>query len=98
MSQPLPNKQEDEDEDEQKPAPGAEENIVVRTKFPVARLKRIVQADEDVGKVAQSTPVAVCKQAFPFLSPPCAIPDPSTSRPASTLFNDFAKFFPLIVL
>jgi hypothetical protein len=37
------------------------EGIEVRTKFPVARIKRIMQADEDVGKVAQVTPVAVCK-------------------------------------
>jgi len=43
------------------PAPGEEEGIVIRTKFPVARIKRIVQADEDVGKVAQVTPVVVCK-------------------------------------
>lgn len=35
--------------------------IEVRTKFPVARIKRIMQADEDVGKVAQVTPVIVCK-------------------------------------
>lgn len=35
--------------------------IDVRTKFPVARIKRIMQADEDVGKVAQATPTAVCK-------------------------------------
>lgn len=34
--------------------------IEVRTKFPVARIKRIMQADEDVGKVAQVTPIAVC--------------------------------------
>jgi hypothetical protein len=33
----------------------------IKTKFPVARIKRIMQADEDVGKVAQVTPVAVCK-------------------------------------
>lgn len=33
--------------------------IDVKTKFPVARIKRIMQADEDVGKVAQVTPVAV---------------------------------------
>jgi hypothetical protein len=33
----------------------------VRTKFPVARIKRIMQADEDVGKVAQVTPAAVGK-------------------------------------
>lgn len=35
--------------------------VDVRTKFPVARIKRIMQADEDVGKVAQATPTAVCK-------------------------------------
>lgn len=46
-------------------APGVAEGIEVRTKFPVARIKRIMQADEDVGKVAQVTPVAVCK----FLPP-----------------------------
>ena len=44
-----------------KPAPGVAEGIEVRTKFPVARIKRIMQADEDVGKVAQVTPTAVCK-------------------------------------
>ena len=37
--------------------------IEVKTKFPVARIKRIMQADEDVGKVAQATPTAVCKSA-----------------------------------
>ena len=35
--------------------------VEVKTKFPVARIKRIMQADEDVGKVAQVTPIAVCK-------------------------------------
>jgi len=44
-------------------APGVAEGIEVKTKFPVARIKRIMQADEDVGKVAQVTPVAVCKSA-----------------------------------
>lgn len=39
--------------------------IEVRTKFPVARIKRIMQADEDVGKVAQATPTAVCKYHIP---------------------------------
>lgn len=39
--------------------PGA--SVEVKTKFPVARIKRIMQADEDVGKVAQVTPIAVCK-------------------------------------
>ena len=42
-------------------APGVDEGIEVKTKFPVARIKRIMQADEDVGKVAQVTPTAVCK-------------------------------------
>lgn len=37
------------------------EHIEVKTKFPVARIKRIMQADDDVGKVAQVTPVVVCK-------------------------------------
>ncbi|KAJ5102516.1 hypothetical protein N7532_003045 [Penicillium argentinense] len=44
--------------DPQHARPGA--GIEVKTKFPVARIKRIMQADEDVGKVAQVTPIAVC--------------------------------------
>lgn len=48
--------------------PGAE-NIVIRNHFPVARIKRIMQADDDVGKVAQVTPVVVCTS--PFSSPTC---------------------------
>ncbi|WFC98975.1 hypothetical protein MYAM1_001709 [Malassezia yamatoensis] len=31
----------------------------VTSKFPIARIKRIMQADEDVGKVAQATPVVI---------------------------------------
>lgn len=50
-----------EDDECDKPAPGVEEGIDVKTKFPVARIKRIMQADEDVGKVAQVTPTAVCE-------------------------------------
>lgn len=49
------------EEDCGKSAPGVEEGIEVKTKFPVARIKRIMQADEDVGKVAQVTPTAVCE-------------------------------------
>ena len=49
------------EEDVGKSAPGADEGIEVKTKFPVARIKRIMQADEDVGKVAQVTPTAVCE-------------------------------------
>jgi hypothetical protein len=43
------------------PGAGPSQGIEVKTKFPVARIKRIMQADEEVGKVAQVTPVAVCK-------------------------------------
>ena len=47
--------------------------VDVRTKFPVARIKRIMQADEDVGKVAQATPTAVCKSFLPgSYVEPCA--------------------------
>ena len=61
-------KQKVEEEICEKPAPGVEEGIEVKTKFPVARIKRIMQADEDVGKVAQVTPTAVCKFAPPLPS------------------------------
>lgn len=42
----------------------------IRTKFPVARIKRIMQSDEDVGKVAQVTPIVVSKSN---LHPPYVI-------------------------
>jgi Dr1-associated corepressor len=51
-----------------KPAPGVEEGIEVKTKFPVARIKRIMQADEDVGKVSQVTPTAVCESLDPIMA------------------------------
>jgi Dr1-associated corepressor len=41
----------------------AASEIEVKTKFHVARIKRIMQADEEVGKVAQVTPIAVCKSS-----------------------------------
>ncbi|KAL1964912.1 hypothetical protein VTN77DRAFT_6265 [Rasamsonia byssochlamydoides] len=43
------------------------DGIEVKTKFPVARIKRIMQADEDVGKVAQVTPIAVSKALELFM-------------------------------
>ncbi|ORY15131.1 histone-fold-containing protein [Clohesyomyces aquaticus] len=43
------------------------EHIEVKTKFPVARIKRIMQADDDVGKVAQVTPVVVSKALELFM-------------------------------
>lgn len=62
-----PKKQKVEEEVCAKPAPGVEEGIEVKTKFPVARIKRIMQADEDVGKVAQVTPTAVSKALELFM-------------------------------
>ncbi|KAI9762234.1 MAG: hypothetical protein M4579_000557 [Chaenotheca gracillima] len=49
------------------PPPPFAPDVEVRTKFPVARIKRIMQADEDVGKVAQVTPVAVSKALEMFM-------------------------------
>ncbi|KAH8690257.1 histone-fold-containing protein [Talaromyces proteolyticus] len=43
------------------------DGIEVKTKFPVARIKRIMQADEEVGKVAQVTPIAVSKALELFM-------------------------------
>jgi hypothetical protein len=39
------------------------DGINITVHFPVARIKRIMQADDDVGKVAQVTPVVVCTLA-----------------------------------
>lgn len=50
------------------PAPPAEIMYSpVKTKFPTARIKRIMQADEEVGKVAQQTPIAVGKALELFM-------------------------------
>lgn len=43
------------------------QHVNIKTKFPVARIKRIMQADEDVGKVAQVTPVIVAKALELFM-------------------------------
>jgi len=42
------------------PAAGSGGSSAWKSRFPVARIKKIMQADEDVGKVAQVTPVAIC--------------------------------------
>ncbi|KIP05061.1 hypothetical protein PHLGIDRAFT_31056 [Phlebiopsis gigantea 11061_1 CR5-6] len=39
-----------------------------QTRFPVARIKRIMQKDEEVGKVAQATPVVISKALEMFLA------------------------------
>ncbi|KAK2593776.1 hypothetical protein QQS21_008537 [Conoideocrella luteorostrata] len=49
------------------PVAPAIEPSPVRTKFPTARIKRIMQADEEVGKVAQQTPIAVGKALELFM-------------------------------
>jgi len=48
-------------------APPMLEPSPVKTKFPTARIKRIMQADEEVGKVAQQTPIAVGKALEMFM-------------------------------
>ncbi|KAI1378326.1 hypothetical protein F4677DRAFT_391249 [Hypoxylon crocopeplum] len=52
-------------------APAAKQDEIepspVKTKFPTARIKRIMQADEEVGKVAQQTPIAVGKALELFM-------------------------------
>ncbi|BGP21240.1 histone-like transcription factor [Rhodotorula toruloides] len=39
-----------------------------QARFPLARIKKIIQADEDVGKVAQATPIVVSKAIELFLA------------------------------
>ncbi|KAL9111255.1 MAG: hypothetical protein Q9227_004333 [Pyrenula ochraceoflavens] len=41
--------------------------VEVKTRFPVARIKRIMQADEDVGKLAMAAPIAVAKALELFM-------------------------------
>ncbi|KAJ0416534.1 histone-fold-containing protein [Aspergillus carlsbadensis] len=55
------------DEPPELPTPSLAAGVDVKTKFPVARIKRIMQADEDVGKVAQVTPIAVSKALELFM-------------------------------
>ena len=43
-------------------------NLDIKTRFPVARIKRIMQADEDIGKVAQATPTATAKALELFMA------------------------------
>ena len=52
----------------EEPATDPALSVEIRTKFPVARIKRIMQADEDIGKVAQATPTAAAKALELFLA------------------------------
>ncbi|GAA6041576.1 hypothetical protein JCM8097_004274 [Rhodosporidiobolus ruineniae] len=38
-----------------------------QARFPLSRIKKMIQADEDVGKVAQATPIVVSKALELFL-------------------------------
>lgn len=40
---------------------------LIKTHFPAARIKKLMQSDEDIGKVAQATPVVVGKALEIFL-------------------------------
>jgi len=60
--EPMPK---DEDEDEGPPDPTL--GVTLKTSFPVARIKRIMQADEDIGKVAQVTPHVVSRALELFM-------------------------------
>jgi hypothetical protein len=64
--------------------------VDVRTKFPVARIKRIMQADEDVGKVAQATPTAVGMYSVTTL--PRHSPQPHSSSPSIITFALFSVY------
>ncbi|KAI9679575.1 MAG: hypothetical protein M1829_001536 [Trizodia sp. TS-e1964] len=62
---PSPSKEEPANSTRERAA--RSDRVEVKTKFPVARIKRIMQADEDVGKVAQVTPVIVSKALEMFM-------------------------------
>lgn len=49
---------------EEKNAQAARE---IKTRFPVARIKRLMQSDEEIGKVAQATPLVVAKALELFM-------------------------------
>ena len=40
----------------------------IKTHFPAARIKKIMQSDEDIGKVAQATPVIVGRALEIFMA------------------------------
>lgn len=50
-----------------------EEDIIknfekIKTHFPAARIKKIMQSDEDIGKVAQATPIVVGRALEIFMT------------------------------
>jgi hypothetical protein len=59
------------------------DHITIKNHFPVARIKRIMQADDDVGKVAQVTPVVVCTDSSIY--PHTHLPNTSQPKRLSSL-------------
>lgn len=49
------------------PTTSASAGSIVKTRFPTARIKRIMQSDDEVGKVAQQAPIAVAKALEMFM-------------------------------
>src|SRR6185369_2126947 len=67
QSPPTPGKMPPRKTSQPAPAAPVVDASPVKTKFPTARIKRIMQADEEVGKVAQQTPIAVGKALELFM-------------------------------
>ncbi|GME85221.1 hypothetical protein B5S28_g2501 [[Candida] boidinii] len=63
----------------------------IKTHFPSARIKKLMQSDEDIGKVAQGTPVAVGRALELFL---CSLVEKS----CETAYNQQSKKVTLQVL
>ncbi|KAG7811832.1 hypothetical protein KL921_002098 [Ogataea angusta] len=70
-------------------APATYANI--KTHFPAARIKKLMQTDEDIGKVAQATPVAVGRALELFL---CSLVEKSVE----TATNDQSKKITIQIL
>ncbi|CEP23164.1 BUR6 [Cyberlindnera jadinii] len=49
-------------------SPEASSSFDIKTHFPAARIKKLMQSDEDIGKVAQATPVVVGRALEFFLA------------------------------
>jgi hypothetical protein len=44
-----------------------------RPQFPTARIKKIMQEDEEIGKVAAGAPIVICESSAPSSSSFCLI-------------------------
>ncbi|EMG48420.1 BUR6 Negative cofactor 2 complex subunit alpha [Candida maltosa Xu316] len=62
-----------EEEEEELPTSITQEHILtsfekIKTHFPAARIKKIMQSDEEIGKVAQATPIIVGRALEIFMA------------------------------